>query len=89
MFKLLPLAISALALVAALYTSYQWGYTSRDKELMADQYNASMAAMSKIQNTFEEYEKLVAQIEKANDNSPVPPLIKSTIDSLPSPSRKK
>ena len=89
MFKVLPYAISLFLLIASMYASYQWGYTSRDKELMADQYNASMAAMSKIQNTFDEYEKLVAQIEKANDNSPVPPLIKSTIDSLPSPSRKK
>ena len=72
-----------------MYASYQWGYTTRDKEIAYNQYNASMEAMSRIQKTFDEYESLVAQIENANDHSPVPPLIKSTIDSLPNSSGKK
>lgn len=89
MFRFLPYAISLILLIASMYASYQWGYTTRDKEVAYDQYNASMEAMSKIQRTFEEYENLVSQIENANDHSPVPPLIKSTIDSLPNPSSKK
>jgi len=89
MFRFLPYAISLILLIASMYASYQWGYTTRDKEIAYDQYKASMEAMSKIQKTFDEYESLVAQIENANDHSPVPPLIKSTIDSLPSPSNKK
>ena len=89
MFKVLPYAISLFLLIASMYASYQWGYTTRDKEIAYDQYNASMEAMSRIQKTFDEYENLVSQIETANDHSPVPPLIKSTIDSLPIPSNKK
>ena len=89
MTRLLPLAISVLALVAALYTSYQWGYTSRDKELADDQYKASMKAMEKIQGTFEEYEKMVSEIENTTDDNSVPALIKSTIDRVPNPSSKK
>ena len=86
MFRFLPYLI---LLTAPMYASYQWGYTTRDKEIAYDQYKASMEAMSKIQKTFDEYESLVAQIENANDHSSVPPLIKSTIDSLPNPSSKK
>ena len=88
MTRILPLAISGFLLVAALYASYQWGYTTRDKELASEQYKASLAAMEKIKNTFEEYEKLVSEIENTTDNNSVPPLIKSTIDRLPNSGKK-
>lgn len=87
--SILPYAISGFLLIAALFTSYQWGYATRDKELASEQYNASLKAMEKIKNTFEEYEKLVSEIENATDNNSVPPLIKSTIDRLPDSSAKK
>ena len=86
--SILPYAISGFLLIAALFTSYQWGYTTRDKELASDKYNASLAAMEKIKNTFEEYEKLVSEIENTTDNNSVPPLIKSTIDRLPNSGKK-
>ncbi|UOF77791.1 hypothetical protein [Caudoviricetes sp.] len=89
MLKALPYASALILAVAVVYSSYQWGYASRSAELSQEQHEAALKAMEKIQSTFEEYERLVSEIENATDNSSVPPLIKSTIDRLPEHSRKK
>lgn len=93
MLKALPYLIAVTIAIGTLlgagYAVYQLGYSTRDNELLRQENKAALDAMERIQKTFDEYDKLVAEIETSNDKSDLPPLIRSSIGSLPNPSSKK